>query len=126
MLADLGLYTGLLVVVAVLAMLAWRWRSLRHGPSGHTGVLRRIAHLSLSPSQRVVTVEVGAGDSRRWLVLGVSPAAIQLLATLDAPPLQEAAHGLATAQETAPAKAPPGFRQLLQDLRQDPPQGGAA
>jgi flagellar protein FliO/FliZ len=31
--------------------------------------------LPLSPNQRLVTVEVGQGETRRWLVLGVTPRA---------------------------------------------------
>ena len=38
--------------------------------------------LPLSTSQRIVTVEVGSGDERRWLVLGVTPPAITTLHTM--------------------------------------------
>jgi flagellar protein FliO/FliZ len=58
----------------------------------------------LSPNQRLVTVEVGQGDDRRWLVLGVSPAGISTLHSL--PP-----------QAETPAAAPGSasvFAQLLQ------------
>jgi flagellar motor switch protein FliN/FliY len=44
-------------------------RGQRQGP------MRVVACLPLAPNQRLVTVEVGQGDERRWLVLGVSPAA---------------------------------------------------
>ena len=38
--------------------------------------------LPLSTSQRIVTVEIGSGDERRWLVLGVTPTAITTLHTM--------------------------------------------
>lgn len=51
---------------------------------------RLTGSLALGPQQRVVTVEVGEGAERRWLVLGVTPQQITALHTLTSPP--EAAH----------------------------------
>jgi flagellar protein FliO/FliZ len=62
--------------------------------------------LPLSGSQRLLTVEVGQGEHKTWLVLGVTPSSIQLLHTL---PVQEAP----PAMEEAPAS----FAQALQRLR---------
>jgi flagellar protein FliO/FliZ len=42
--------------------------------------------LVIGPNQRVVTLEVGQGDQRRWLVLGVTPQQITPLHTLMPPP----------------------------------------
>jgi flagellar protein FliO/FliZ len=50
-----------------------------HGP----GAMRTVSTLALSPSQRLVTVEVGEGEQRRWLVLGVTPSSIQTVHVLD-------------------------------------------
>ena len=68
--------------------------------------MRAIAALPLSASQRIVTVEVGQGEDRRWLVLGVTPSTITTLHTL--PP-----------QADAPAPALPAtpFAQMLGKLR---------
>jgi flagellar biogenesis protein FliO len=55
---------------------------------GQGGLLRQVASLALSPSQRVVVVELapGAGGAApRWLVLGVSGERITALDKLDAP-----------------------------------------
>jgi len=41
--------------------------------------MRSVAVLPLAPNQRLVTVEVGRGDARRWLVLGVSAQSITTL-----------------------------------------------
>ncbi|MEO5733788.1 MAG: flagellar biosynthetic protein FliO, partial [Rubrivivax sp.] len=51
-------------------------------PAMLPGVPRTVASLTLSGQQRVVTVEVGSGDARTWLVLGVSPQGIQTLHAL--------------------------------------------
>jgi flagellar protein FliO/FliZ len=58
--------------------------------------------LSLSPSQRLVTVEVGRGEARRWLVLGVTGQ--QITSLHDMAPQEEA--------PTAAIAATP-FAQLL-------------
>ena len=76
------------------------------GRAGSAG-LRLVGSLALSPSQRLLTVEVGSGDDRRWLVLGVSPAGIQTLHTL--PPQAE--------PPAAASAGLPGFAQLLQRQR---------
>jgi flagellar protein FliO/FliZ len=44
--------------------------------------MRLIATLALGPSQRLVTVEVGSGDERRWLVLSVGPSGVTTLHTM--------------------------------------------
>jgi flagellar protein FliO/FliZ len=45
--------------------------------------MRPMATLALSPSQKLVTVEVGQGAQRRWLVLGVTPGSITTLERID-------------------------------------------
>ncbi|GAP38234.1 FliO/MopB family protein [Piscinibacter sakaiensis] len=108
--------TPLLWFLAVLALIPLALWLLRRTPlggaSGHG--LRTIGTLPLSPNQRLLTVEVGHGEERRWLVLGVSPGSITTLHTM-AP--QDEAPGAAPA---GPAAAPP-FAQLLARLR---PPGG--
>ena len=59
----------------------------RHG-------MRVISQLALAPNQRVLTVEVGSGDERRWLVLGVTPGGISNLHTM--PPQGDAVSAHAT------------------------------
>ena len=71
--------------------------------------MRTVGVLPLSASQRVVTVEVGQGLDRRWLVLGVTGQSITTLYTMcaqDAPALQDA---------PAPATAPTPAREAMGD-----------
>jgi flagellar protein FliO/FliZ len=45
-------------------------------------VLKTVSQLSLGPGQRIVTVELGAGDQKTWLVLGVTGQSITALHSL--------------------------------------------
>jgi flagellar protein FliO/FliZ len=47
--------------------------------------MRTVASHSLSPSQRVVVVELGQGATARWLVLGVTAENINCLTQMEAP-----------------------------------------
>ena len=78
------------------------------GAAAH-GTMRAVAALSLSQNQRLITVEVGQGDQRTWLVLGVTA---QQITTL---------HTMAPGPESAPPAATPvpPFAQLLGKLRRD-------
>jgi flagellar protein FliO/FliZ len=75
--------------------------------------MRTVASLAISPSQRILTVEVGHADDRRWLVLGVSPQSISTLYMMV--PQDEAAVSLAAAGGDA-ASTRPGFARLLRSL----------
>lgn len=111
MTASSGL-TSLLWFIAILALIPvalWLLKRTPIGGASAGGVMRSVAALPLSASQRIVTVEVGQGESRRWLVLGVTPQSITTLHTME--PLADGAPG-------APAAMPtPGFAQLLDRLR---------
>ncbi len=107
--------TSLLWFVAVIAMIPVALWLLKRTPlggagGGHAGTPRTVAVLPLSAQQKLVTVEVGQGEERLWLVLGVSPQGIRTLHTM-------------TAQTMAPdavASSPPpsaAFAQLLGRLR---------
>ena len=105
--------TSALWFVAILAMIPLALWLLKRSPAGARfsgaaagGAMRHVAALPLSASHRIVTVEVGQGDSRRWLVLGVTPQSISMLYTI-------APHADAPA---AAAPALPGFAQLLGKL----------
>lgn len=65
-------------VVALIPVALWL---LRRTPIGavHGGPVRVVSALPIAPNQRLVTVEVGHGDERRWLVLGVTPQGISTL-----------------------------------------------
>ena len=79
------------------------------GGAAAAGGLRSVATLSLSPGQRIVTIEVGQGEQRQWLVLGVTA---QNISTLHSMPAQG---------DAPPAVAPaPTFAQMLGKLRRGP------
>ena len=102
--------------VAILALIpAALWllkRTPLGGSQGGSAPMRLVGALPLAPNQRLVTVEVGQGDDRRWLVLGVSPAGISTLHQM--PPLADV--------PSTPAGAGSVFAQLLQ--RQHKPGSG--
>jgi flagellar protein FliO/FliZ len=109
-------WTSLLWFVALIAAIPLVLWLLKRTPLGGAGAgtgLKTVAVLPLSTSQRIVTVEVGHGEGRRWLVLGVTPGSIQTL------------HSMAP-QETPPGDGPAAapnqaFKQLLSRLQ---PKGG--
>ena len=101
---------SLLWFIAIIAMIPcalWLLKRTPMGGASSGGMMRSIAALPLSQNQRIVTVEVGQGDERRWLVLGVTAQSITTLHTMA--PQGEAA---APVMPVAPA-----FAQLLGKLR---------
>lgn len=109
-----------LAILALIPLLLWLLkRTPLAGGNSPAGAPRTVAVLPLAPQQRLVTVEVGQGEERLWLVLGVSAQGIRTLHTM-------------SAQESAPpapgdAAQPPAaaFAQLLGRLRSEsgqPPQ----
>ena len=100
--------TSLLWFVAILALIPaalWLLKRTPMGGAASHGVLRSVAALPLSASQRIVAVEVGHGDSRKWLVLGVTPHSITTLHAMDPQPEVPGDSALDT--------APTPFAQLL-------------
>jgi flagellar protein FliO/FliZ len=96
------------VIIALIPATLWFLKRTPLGGAGSGGHLRHVAVLPLSASQRIVTVEVGSGDERRWLVLGVTPSSITTLHTLAA---------LADLEPPATPAPIPAFAQLLARLR---------
>jgi flagellar protein FliO/FliZ len=102
--------TSLLWFIAIIVMIPaalWLLKRTPMGGAGSQGIMRSIAVLPISPSQRIVTVEVGTGEGRRWLVLGVTPQAISTL------------HSMEPQADVPPAQTTtlPPFAQLLNNLR---------
>ena len=110
--------TSLLWFIAILALIPAALWLLKRTPAGGmlggagAGPMRSVAVLPLSASQRLVTVEVGQGESRRWLVLGITPGSITTLHTME--PVESLA--------PPAAGGTPAFAQLLARLHQ--PKGG--
>ena len=76
---------SLLWFIAIIAMIPcalWLLKRTPMGGGAGNGAMRSVAALPLSANQRIVTVEVGQGDERRWLVLGVTAQSITTLHTM--------------------------------------------
>jgi flagellar protein FliO/FliZ len=68
-----SLFTSLLwPIVAAIPAALWLLKRTPAGGGPRRALMRTVAVLPLAPGQRLVTVEVGRGDDRRWLVLGVT------------------------------------------------------
>jgi len=82
-------------IVALIPLALWLLKRTPIGGGAAQGVMRTVAMLPISTNQRLLTVEVGSGDERQWLVLGVSPAGIHTLHTMapQAPPAAAVASG---------------------------------
>lgn len=94
------------LVLALIPAALWVLKRMTVVKGTQSAPSRVVGMLPLSSSQRLLTVEVGQGNDKIWLVLGVTPSSIQLLHTL---PPQE------VGPESAPASAP--FAQVLQRWR---------
>jgi flagellar protein FliO/FliZ len=79
-------------IVAAIPLALWLLKRSPMGRMAQGQGARLVGGLPLSGSQRLVIVEVGQGDDRRWLVLGVAPSSINLLHTM--PPQPEAVSAL--------------------------------
>jgi len=77
-------------IVALIPLALWLLKRTPIGGGAAHGVMRTVAMLPISANQRLLTVEVGSGDDRKWLVLGVSSAGIQTLHTMAPQVLPEA------------------------------------
>jgi flagellar protein FliO/FliZ len=104
---GLGALLWFAAIVAAIPVALWLLKRTPLGTGGGAGVMKSVAMLPLSTSQRIVTVEVGSGDERRWLVLGVTPATITTLHTMAPAP----------APATPGALPPATFGQLLARVR---------
>ena len=104
-------------VIALIPLVLWLVKRTPVGRASGTGAMRSVSVLPLSASQRIVTVEVGRGESRCWLVLGVTGQSISTLHTM--PPQDEQAAqppGMFGSAQT-PGAAGTTFGQLLQRLQ---------
>lgn len=68
-----------LAILAVIPLALWLLKRSPLGSGLANSQMRMVSVLPLSPSQKLLTVEVGEGEDRRWLVLGVTAQQIQTL-----------------------------------------------
>jgi len=99
-------------ILALIPVALWALKRLPVIRASQNAPTRVVGVMALSGSQRLLTVEVGQGEERRWLVLGVTPSNITLL------------HSMAPqAEVTAPAAGSgTSFAETLKRLR-NPQQG---
>jgi flagellar protein FliO/FliZ len=135
----MGSLIWFVAIVAMIPVALWLLKRTPMGGGGAgQGVLRSVAALPLSTNQRIVTVEVGQGEARRWLVLGVTAQSITTLHTMEP---QDDSTSVRADASTGSAQGTPGgvskplarpfdasgrtgfagsaFAQLLGKLRQD-------
>ena len=105
-----------IAIIAMIPVALWLLKRTPMGGGAGQGMLRSVAALPLSTNQRIVTVEVGQGDARRWLVLGVTAQSITTLHTME--PQEEPSSARGEGFDTS-ARTAMGFAQLLGKLRQN-------
>jgi len=74
-----------LVIVALIPVTLWLLKrsGLANGAvAGAQALIKPIGQFNIGQGQRVVTIEVGSGESRTWLVLGVTAQSINTLHTM--------------------------------------------
>ncbi len=91
-------------IVALIPVALWLLKRTPMGGAAAAGVLRVVAQLPTAPNQRLLVVEVGQGEDRRWLVLGATALNITTLHVM--PPQAE-------------PPAPASFAKLLGKERGD-------
>jgi flagellar protein FliO/FliZ len=92
-----------LAILALIPVVLWLLKRTPLGGAAQGGHLRTVAQLVIAPSQRIVIVEVGQGDDRQWLVLGITGQQIRTLHVM--PPQADVGAALQSAQ--------PSFAHML-------------
>jgi flagellar protein FliO/FliZ len=74
-----------LAIVALIPLTLWGLKrsGLASGAmAGSQALIRPVGQFNIGPGQRVLTIEVGSGDAKTWLVLGVTAQSINTLHTM--------------------------------------------
>jgi flagellar protein FliO/FliZ len=125
-------WTSLIWFVAVLAMIPLALWLLKRSPLGAgltgfgaqrsavSGLPKPVAVLPLSAQHKLVTVEVGQGEERVWLVLGVSPQGLRTLHTMSPGADALVPKGPGTGKDPATSAPAATFHQLLSRMKKGP------
>jgi len=107
---GIGSLLWFIAIIALIPLALWLLKRTPLGGGMHRpGTPRAVAVMPISAQQKLVTVEVGQGEERIWLVLGVTPQGIRTLHTMSAQ-----GDDLPTQASPPPAAA---FAQLLGRLK---------
>lgn len=86
---------GFALTVLAIPLALWLLKRSPLGARLGTGTARSwpvparlINRLPVGPQQQVLTLEVGQGEERRWLIVGVTTHGMQTLHTLNRPPAE--------------------------------------
>jgi len=109
--AGISSFLWFVAILGLIPLALWLLKRTPLGGAATGGLMRSVAVMPLSANQRLVTVEVGSGAERRWLVLGVTPQSITTLHTMAAQ--TEALTDLSNSAVSASA----GFAQVLNRFR---------
>jgi flagellar protein FliO/FliZ len=104
-----------IAIIAAIPCVLWLLKRTPMGGGAAQGGLRSVAALPLSANQRIVTIEVGQGDERRWLVLGVTAQSITTLHTMA--PQADAAAPLTPVTPALSSALTSTFSQVLGKLQ---------
>ncbi len=102
---SLSSLLGFVAIIALIPVALWLLKRTPIGGGAAHGVMRTVAMLPISTNQRLLTVEVGSGDDKKWLVLGVTPAGITTLHTM-APQAVESTAARVAAVRAVAGQAP--------------------
>jgi len=78
-----------LAILALIPVALWLLKRTPMAGAASSGQMRVVAALPLAPNQRVLAVEVGQGEDRRWLVLGVTGQNINTLHVMPPQPMSD-------------------------------------
>jgi flagellar protein FliO/FliZ len=75
----LKMLLGLVVVLAIMALISWGVKRLMPGVAGQNSVARIVGGVSVGSRERVVVLEI----ADRWIVVGVAPGQVSTIANLE-------------------------------------------
>jgi len=79
-----------IAILALIPLALWLLKRTPMGGAASGGQMKVVAALPIAANQRLLTVEVGQGEDRRWLVLGVTGQSIATLHVMPPQPLPDA------------------------------------
>ena len=106
---------GLIVVLGLMALLAWALRRFNAGKALGPSNIRVVGGVNVGPRERVMVVEI----ADQWVVVGVAPGRVNALATMQK---QEAA----LAEDAAPAGNFSSWLTQTMDKRNKQTEPGSA